>query len=1131
MKIRIANEEVLASNDFTINQEMLNTPSVILNNVYPKSWEQDKDYVSRFYHPDDYSQCQIVEDYEALPGENIEGTNFQINVDNTLQSNITHLKGQTTQNGTPTPDTPIPIETTTGNQEIVVCGKNLYDYNTYPVSTTNHGITITNNGDGTFTLNGTSDTNNWSFALGSNAEIKKYSQTLGLALTQTAYYVSGTCTKVSTSNSRNVIRLDYNHNASFIHLEQLNSSNPIISKTLPSRPTSTYFSYNINFGLGDIFNNFTIRYQLEIGSQATSYEPYISKTTSINLGKNLFDKTNYPMEQGTFNYNTNANQTSNNRIRSPYFAIQPNTTYTLSCNEEIGEFAVIYKQSDASTIIAGMGENTTNKYYTFTTPSNAYFMRFRIGSATYVKTYTTDYEIQIERGNKATSYSPYFTPIELCKIGDYQDKIAKSTGKNLFDYQNVNNLAIGNGVIIESSNYRGYTIPNANGKTYTISRKNTTENNRFRIAFTIEEPANNVAFYDASGTHSSINADSLTETTFTVPSNYNYAFIYLSNNGETIDESLEIQIEKGTQATSYEPYGKVWYIEKKIGKVVLDGSEVWAYNSSTNSMRHSIGGNLINNGIITTACSHFIGVPFIKRNEGTYPKCYFENNYIQLKQSGYTDVGTFKNWLATAKPILYYILATPTYTEITNETLINELESLELLYGINNISVNGYLPGILGIHYNWRDYYEDLIFCGVVKNSGNISLNPRYPHYSTLQILDYKTFLSEGETLDFVIANKTILEAINEVIARISDYGFELGNVSILNSNEVIGAYSTKDKTAYDVFNYIADITQSRWTTRVLGVGRVAIDFYDPSLMPQGTGIEYNDTWFCQNKIIDMTYNYGTWNYRNKQVMTSNQVFGSIEQTQTIIYDGYANQLMTELPIGTISSITVDGVSTIIATNNEKAIGITADFYYTPGNNYFEKSMGISVGSQIIITYYPLVEGRQIVNNGVEIDRVSQATGTIGKISRYENRNDATTSLELQKIGQSYIKYKGTPEIKLTIKSGNNVWNVGDRVYFNAPITELKTEYMVRSKKTNYIYTANTIFYTFELISSFNSENEVNYFDNQRAKANGNIKEGQYISRNIDIEGQANIIFYDTEVDEVVANNTLQSELEMVLGG
>ena len=40
-----------------------------------------------------------------------------------------------------------------------------------------------------------------------------------------------------------------------------------------------------------------------------------------------------------------------------------------------------------------------------------------------------------------------------------------------------------------------------------------------------------------------------------------------------------------------------------------------------------------------------------------------------------------------------------------------------------------------------------------------------------------------------------------------------------------------------------------------------------------------------------------------------------------------------------------------------------------------------------------------------------------GIISRYEQRNDATTSTELQKIGESYIKYKGTPEIKIKNKN------------------------------------------------------------------------------------------------------------------
>ena len=90
-----------------------------------------------------------------------------------------------------------------------------------------------------------------------------------------------------------------------------------------------------------------------------------------------------------------------------------------------------------------------------------------------------------------------------------------------------------------------------------------------------------------------------------------------------------------------------------------------------------------------------------------------------------------------------------------------------------------------------------------------------------------------------VIVDKTITEAIQQVIDIISPYGFELGNIQIINPDDMIGAYSTKDKTAYDVFNYLADISQSRWTTRTLGKGKVAIDFYDPTLMTSGTTLLY----------------------------------------------------------------------------------------------------------------------------------------------------------------------------------------------------------------------------------------------------------------------------------------------------
>lgn len=669
--------------------------------------------------------------------------------------------------------------------------------------------------------------------------------------------------------------------------------------------------------------------------------------------------------------------------------------------------------------------------------------------------------------------------------------------------------------------------------------------------------------------YTTTNTSNRQKITFTTGATTHYVRITFRDSTNESQNAKDIMFEVGSTNHNYVEYGKeslelcdinghsdyifknngTWYKHKVVEKIDLgdttsiNATQTYGSNKRfgikptgyTDKIRYfySSGNNSICDDI-EVSYKYTIGQPA----NATTPVLYCHSSMIYIVMPSSTGVNTsakMLTWLQTNKPIVYYCLkeAMETDIEITDSNLINELNAIELENGVNTISLTNEANPQLYLHYNFKQESEDILFCGVVKNSGNISLNPRYPHYSTLQILDYKTFLSEGETLDFVIANKTILEAIQQVISTISDYGFELGNVDILNPNDVIGAYSTKDKTAYDVFNYIADITQSRWTTRMVGVGEVAIDFYDPSLMPEGSPIEYNQTWFSNNKIIDMTYNYGTWDYRNKQVMTSKEVLGSISQTQTIFYDGYNSQVLTELPIGNIISILVNGINMSFATTNEKNIGITADFYFTPGNNYFEKNTDITVGSRIVITYLPIVEGRQIINNGVEIERVTEATGVKGVVSRYENRNDATTSLELQKIGQSYIKYKGVPEIKLTIKSQNNLWNIGDRVYFNAPITELDTEYMVKTKKINYIVTADQVFYEFELTSSFNSEQAINYFDNQRAKANGNIAEGEYVSRNVDIENQANIIFYDTEVEEITIdnNNVLQAELETILGG
>lgn len=423
---------------------------------------------------------------------------------------------------------------------------------------------------------------------------------------------------------------------------------------------------------------------------------------------------------------------------------------------------------------------------------------------------------------------------------------------------------------------------------------------------------------------------------------------------------------------------------------------------------------------------------------------------------------------------------------------------------------------------------ENLIFCGVVKNTGNISLNPREPHFVDLQILDFKTMLSEGETLNYVISGKTILEAIQQVISSISDYGFQLGKVNIQGANDTMGAYSTLNKTAYDVFQYIAEITQSRWTTRMIDEDNVAIDFIDPLLEEKKDPIEYTTTYFCDNDIVDITFNYSTNDYRNKQIMISEEIIGNITQTETRISDGYNKTFLMENKIGTIVSIQVNGQNVSFATKEQIEQGYSAVFSYQPGENLLTATDIQAVGSLIEIVYYPIVRGREVINNSEEISRINQQTNRNGVISRYENRNDATTSNELARIGTSYIKYKGSAEIILKLVSKKDIFNVCDIVPFNAPIEDLTNDYMIKSKEID-IYTAtNEVFYTYELTSNFNSENAINYFDNQRAKNIGNIGEGETITRDIDIETECLIIFYDTNIQEIIVDNlsTLDFELD-----
>lgn len=427
-------------------------------------------------------------------------------------------------------------------------------------------------------------------------------------------------------------------------------------------------------------------------------------------------------------------------------------------------------------------------------------------------------------------------------------------------------------------------------------------------------------------------------------------------------------------------------------------------------------------------------------------------------------------------------------------------------------------------------YKDDILyFVGIVKNSADMELNPLKPHYCSLQILDPSTLLSEGTTLDYVIANKTVTEAINQVISSISDYGFVAGNIQIPEQYDtLIGAYSTLDKAPFDVFQYLSQISLTRWGTRMIDEDTTAIDFFSPELLESQGTIELTKEYCGQNHIESITYDYSTDDYRNKQIITSDEVFGNVEQTQTILSNGYDTSFTTEQKIGKINSIKVNDSEATFATSNEKDLGITADFYYKVSENTFDSDNVYSAGTEIEISYTPIVQGREVSYNTPEINRINTNLGRNGTISQYENRTDVTSSNELQLVGQSYIKFKGIPEITLTITSRNDFLTLGGKYTFSCPLVKLNGDYLVKTKKTSVTQSAeyNWFVYEYELTNSFDVENELNYFDNQRSKANGNISQGEYIARNVDIENTALIIFDNAELIEVeMGDNILNAPL------
>lgn len=317
-------------------------------------------------------------------------------------------------------------------------------------------------------------------------------------------------------------------------------------------------------------------------------------------------------------------------------------------------------------------------------------------------------------------------PVEINNLsGDVEYKVR---GKNWFDINDPN--VIKNSVAIAVSDN---TLTQTNTGTYcrTVWKiENLKVGGTYSLSYNFSNPSgSSIAgrLFDSDNNMQVNTTVTTTDTsgtqtlTFTPSESTRYLRLY-SNTTNTRNTYIvtysNIQIEENSASSDYEPYisksfplslgnielcnisdykdriysqnGK-FYLEKKTGKVVFDGSENWTINTSYtyNVFYRTLGNYARILNTQTTYCEYYKGI------ENTAGIVDFGNNYnnsigvrtandnikdIYISNNSITSASDFKTWLSTHNTEVQYVLATPTTEKITSEnypTLYSQLLAIQ----------------------------------------------------------------------------------------------------------------------------------------------------------------------------------------------------------------------------------------------------------------------------------------------------------------------------------------------------------------------------------------------------------------------------------------------------------------------
>ena len=323
------------------------------------------------------------------------------------------LKGRTVVSGTPSPDAPVTI-TGVKPQTVAVTGKNLIPPKA--ASETINGVTCTVNADGSLTLNGTATGN--CFFHCPDMEIVSGIYTLSSGV------------KLPAGITLILRKKDINKQIMYVYA---GSS----SKTKPTGYSGKAFVY-VAVSSGTTVTNLALYPQLEVGSEATAYEPYQGETITSDevelygdahtVGKNLIPTIDEPLSANgitcTVNVDgsitLNGTATASSSIHFSNSLLSPGS-YALSTGVTLPPgVSLILRKSDAADTLMGVYQDNAFTIKDLSYKGSA-FVYLYIQQGTTVSNLTI--YPQLEEGSEATAYEPYQGMTTALEDGDSLDLV------------------------------------------------------------------------------------------------------------------------------------------------------------------------------------------------------------------------------------------------------------------------------------------------------------------------------------------------------------------------------------------------------------------------------------------------------------------------------------------------------------------------------------------------------------------------------------------------------------------------------------------------------------------------------------------------------------------------------------